>query len=226
VARPIIGISTYLESAARWGGWELPAALVPSGYPRHVQRAGGIAALLPPDDPAYAADAVARLDGLVISGGQDVEPVRYGADPDPRTGAPARERDAWELALMEAALDAGVPLLGICRGMQLLNVALGGTLAQHVDGHAGPVGVFGDHVVTPVPGTRFAAVVPEAVTVATYHHQAVDRLGRGLVVSAYAADGVVEAVEMPDGPFVLGVQWHPEMREDGRVVGALVSAAL
>jgi putative glutamine amidotransferase len=225
VARPIIGISTYLEPSVRWRVWELPAALLPTGYPRHVQRAGGLAAMLPPDDPAYAGDAVARLDGLVIPGGPDVEPVRYGAELGPRTGPPARERDAWELALMEAALAAGLPLLGVCRGMQLLNVVLGGTLTQHVDGHAGPAGVFGEHTVKPVPGTRYSAAVPQTVAVPTYHHQAVDRLGRGLVVSAHAEDGVVEAVELPHGPFVLGVQWHPEMGEDERVVGALVHAA-
>jgi putative glutamine amidotransferase len=221
----LIGISTYLEAPVRWGGWELPAALLPSGYPRLVQRTGGLAAMLPPDDPAYAAEAVARLDGLVVSGGPDVEPVRYGAEPDPCTGPPARERDAWELALVDAAMAAGLPVLGICRGMQLLNVALGGTLVQHVAGHTGAPGDFGEHVVKPVPGTRYAAVVPEAVAVPTFHHQAVDRLGRGLVVGAYAEDGTPEAVELPGGHFVLGVQWHPEMGEDERVMRAFVRAA-
>jgi putative glutamine amidotransferase len=221
----LIGVSTYLESGARWGVWELEAALLPVGYPRLVQRAGGLAAMLPPDDTRYAADAVARLDGLVIAGGPDVEPVRYGAEREPRTGPPAPERDAWELALIEAALSAGVPLLGICRGMQLLNVALGGTLVQHIDGHAEVVGVFGGHAVKPVPGSLYAGVVPEETYVPTYHHQAVDRLGEGLVPSAYAADGTVEAVELPSADWVLGVQWHPEMGEDVRVMRALVEAA-
>ncbi|MDQ0747264.1 putative glutamine amidotransferase [Streptomyces africanus] len=226
VARPLIGVSTYLESGARWGVWELEAALLPVGYPRLVQRAGGLAAMLPPDDPAYAAEAVARLDGLVIAGGPDVEPVRYGAEPHPRTGPPARERDAWELALIDAALSARVPLLGICRGMQLLNVALGGTLVQHLDGHAEVVGVFGSHAVKPVPGSLYAAVVPEETAVPSYHHQAVDRLGEGLVPSAYADDGTVEALELPSGEgWVLGVQWHPEMGEDVRVMRALVETA-
>ncbi|MBZ9643368.1 gamma-glutamyl-gamma-aminobutyrate hydrolase family protein, partial [Streptomyces sp. PSKA30] len=159
--RPLIGVSTYLEAGARWGVWELDAALLPAGYPRLVQRAGGLAAMLPPDAAQHAAATVARLDALVIAGGPDVEPVRYGASPEPRTGPPARERDAWELALIEAALAAHVPLLGICRGMQLLNVALGGTLVQHLDGHAEVVGVFGHHAVKPVPGTLYAGVVPE-----------------------------------------------------------------
>ncbi|MFI8220710.1 gamma-glutamyl-gamma-aminobutyrate hydrolase family protein [Streptomyces sp. NPDC085932] len=221
----MIGVSTYLESGARWGVWELEAALLPVGYPRLVQRAGGLAAMLPPDAPQRAAEAVARLDGLVIAGGPDVEPVRYGAEREPRTGPPAPERDAWELALIDAALAAGVPLLGICRGMQLLNVALGGTLVQHLEGHAEVVGVFGGHPVKPVPGTLYAGIVPEEASVPTYHHQAVDRLGEGLVPSAYAADGTVEAVELPAPAWALGVQWHPEMGDDVRVMRALVEAA-
>ncbi|MGV9425543.1 gamma-glutamyl-gamma-aminobutyrate hydrolase family protein [Streptomyces sp. NPDC003656] len=224
---PLIGVSTYLEGAARWGVWELPAALLPAAYPRLVQRAGGIAALLPPDAPERAAAAVARLDGLVIAGGPDVDPARYGAERSPRTGPPAPDRDVWELALIEAALEARVPLLGICRGMQLLNVALGGTLVQHLDAHVVETGVFGTHPVTPVGGTLYAKIAPEETAhVPTYHHQCVDRLGRDLIPSAHAADGTVEAVELPatEG-WVLGVQWHPEMGEDVRVMRALVDAA-
>ncbi|KOG42012.1 gamma-glutamyl-gamma-aminobutyrate hydrolase family protein [Streptomyces resistomycificus] len=223
--RPLIGVSTYLEAEVRWRVWELEAALLPAGYHRLVQRAGGLAAMLPPDAPEHAAATVARLDGLVIAGGPDVEPVRYGAETDPRTGPPARARDAWELALIDAALSSGVPLLGICRGMQLLNVALGGTLVQHLDGHAQTPGVFGHHPVKPVPGTSYADVVPEETSVPTYHHQAVDRLGTDLVPSAHAADGTVEAVELPGSHWVMGVQWHPEMGEDLRVMRALVEAA-
>ncbi|MEU4998980.1 gamma-glutamyl-gamma-aminobutyrate hydrolase family protein [Streptomyces sp. NPDC021622] len=224
--RPLIGISTYLESKARWRVWELDAALLPAGYPRLVQAAGGSAAMLPPDDPSYAAEVVARVDGVVIAGGPDVEPVRYGAEPEDHTGPPARERDAWELALIEAALASGTPLLGICRGMQLLNVALGGTLTQHMEGHVEAIGVFGTHEVKPVPDTLYASIVPEASTdVPTYHHQAVARLGRDLVVSAHADDGTVEAVELPGSAWALGVQWHPEMGEDLRVMRALVRAA-
>ncbi|MEV7193021.1 gamma-glutamyl-gamma-aminobutyrate hydrolase family protein [Streptomyces sp. NPDC093510] len=224
--RPLIGVSTYLEPKVSWGVWQLPAALLPAGYPRLVQAAGGIAAMLPPDDPSYAESVVARLDGVVVAGGPDVEPGRYGAVREERTGPPAPERDAWELALIEAALASGTPLLGICRGMQLMNVALGGTLIQHMDGHAETVGVFGTHPVKPVPGTLYASIVPDASTdVPAYHHQAVDRLGRGLVVSAYAEDGTVEAVELPHPAWALGVQWHPEMGEDTRVMAALVRAA-
>ncbi|MFF2064887.1 gamma-glutamyl-gamma-aminobutyrate hydrolase family protein [Streptomyces sp. NPDC058200] len=224
--KPLIGVSTYLEASAAWGVWNLPAALLPAGYPRLVQRAGGLAVMLPPDEPASAAAVVARLDGVVIAGGPDVEPVRYGAEPHPRTGPPARERDAWELALIEAALASGTPLLGICRGMQLLNVALGGTLLQHVEGHTSPVtGTFGEHPVKPVPGTRYGDLGPEESAVPTHHHQTVDRLGTGLTVSAFAADGTVEAVELPDPRWALGVQWHPEMGEDTRVMAALVRAA-
>jgi putative glutamine amidotransferase len=223
--RPLIGVSTYLEPAARWGVWELEAALLPAGYPRLVQQAGGLAAMLPPDAPEYAAATVARLDGLVVAGGPDVEPVHYGAAPDLRTGPPARARDTWELALIRAALAAGVPLLGICRGMQLLNVALGGTLVQHIDGHAEVPGVFGHHPVKPVPGTVYGDLAPEETSVPTFHHQAVDRLGAGLLASAHASDGTVEAVELPGPPWVLGVQWHPEMGTDLRVMRGLVAAA-
>ncbi|MEU8586255.1 gamma-glutamyl-gamma-aminobutyrate hydrolase family protein [Streptomyces sp. NPDC048664] len=223
--RPLVGVSTYWEAGARWGVWELDAALLPAGYPRLVQRAGGLAALLPPDDPARAEETVARLDAVVIAGGPDVDPSRYGAERSPRTGPPAPERDAWELALIEAALASGTPLLGVCRGMQLLNVAAGGTLVQHLDEHTGGVGVFGRHGVKPVPDTLYASVVAEETSVPTYHHQAVDRLGEGLVASAYAADGTVEAIELPSAAWALGVQWHPEAGEDLRVMEALVRAA-
>ncbi|TDC13348.1 gamma-glutamyl-gamma-aminobutyrate hydrolase family protein [Streptomyces sp. 8K308] len=228
MARSLIGISSYLEDSARWGVWETPAALLPVGYHRHVQRAGGLAALLPPDaGPGAATAAVARVDGLVIAGGPDVDPARYGAARDPRTGPPAAARDAWELALIEAALAAGLPLLGICRGMQLLNVALGGTLRQHLDGHQGRPGSFVDHEVTPVPGSLLAGLLsPTPLAVPTHHHQAVAVLGAGLTATAHAADGSVEALELPTAEsFVLGVQWHPEASDDPRLLSALVMAA-
>jgi putative glutamine amidotransferase len=224
--RPFIGVSTYLEDPASWGAWRLPAMLLPVGYTRLVERAGGLPAMLPPGDPGTAREVVERLDGVVIAGGPDVEPVRYGAEPHPRTGPPARERDIWELALIEAALAADKPLLGICRGMQLLNVALGGSLVQHIEGHVSSVaGEFGAHPVTPVPGTRYAAIVPEEVEVPSQHHQSVDRIGAGLTVSALAPDGTVEAVELAEPRWVLGVQWHPEMAEDTRVMAAFLRAA-
>ncbi|WP_326696636.1 gamma-glutamyl-gamma-aminobutyrate hydrolase family protein [Streptomyces sp. NBC_01754] len=226
---PLIGVTTCPGPSARWGVWELPAAVLHSACPRLVQRAGGLAALLPPDAAERAPAVVARLDGLVIAGGADIDPGLYGAERDFRTGPPAHERDAWEVALLRAAMAAGVPVLGICRGMQLLNVALGGTLTQHLDGHTGPFGrdgVLGEHPVLPVPGTRYASLVPEEASVPTYHHQAVERLAPGLVVSAHAPDGTVEAVELPGAtPWVMGVQWHPEMAEDLRLMRALVDAS-
>ncbi|WP_326794959.1 gamma-glutamyl-gamma-aminobutyrate hydrolase family protein [Streptomyces sp. NBC_01808] len=227
--RPLIGISTYLVDEARWGQWHLPAALLPAGYHRLTQRAGGLAALLPPDAPARAAETLRRLDGLIIAGGPDLDPARYGAEADARTDPvtpTSRERDEWELALIDAALAAELPLLGVCRGAQLLNVARGGTLRQHMEGHRERPGVFGAHEIKPVPGTRLASLLPEAVTVPAYHHQAVAELGTGVIASAYAADGVVEALELPAaGGFALGVQWHPEMGEDARVLRGLVEAA-
>lgn len=234
---PLIGVSTYLESDVRWGVWKHEAAALPAGYHRLVQRAGGCALLLPPyaEGGTEALDATAAqarrivgsLDGLVLAGGPDVEPVRYGAAPEPDCGPPDRVRDAWELALARAALELHVPLLGICRGMQLLNVLLGGTLVQHMDGHSGAPGVFAAHAVRPVAGTLLGEVLPEPVSVPTYHHQAVARTGHGLVACAYAEDGTVEALELPVGehPFVLGVQWHPEAGDDLRVMSALVEAA-
>lgn len=224
---PLIGVSTYLENDVRWGVWQHRAAVLPAGYHRLVQRAGGCALLLPPDGPERARAVVGRLDALVVSGGPDVEPARYGAEPAPDCGPPNPERDEWELALTRAALELGVPLLGICRGMQILNVLLGGTLVQHMEGHRGDPGVFAEHAVTPVAGTRLAQVLPDPVSVPTYHHQAVDRLGEGLVPGAHAEDGTVEALELPADrhPFVLSVQWHPEEGDDVRVMRALVDAA-
>lgn len=225
--RPLIGITTYLDTAA-WGVWRRPAALLPADYPALVQRAGGVAVMLPPDpDPAAAHAAVARLDGLILAGGADVDPEHYGATPDPRAGPPAPERDHWELALIHAARAVGTPILGICRGMQLLNVALGGTLLQHLDGHMEAEGIFGTHPVRPVPGTRYASIVPETTQVPTYHHQAVAQLAPLLRASAHAEDGTVEAVEpaFPGEGWLLGVQWHPEVGRDLRIVRALVAVA-
>ncbi|WP_330295539.1 gamma-glutamyl-gamma-aminobutyrate hydrolase family protein [Streptomyces sp. NBC_00503] len=224
--RPLIGITTYIEASTRYGVWDVPTALVPTGYYELVQASGGTAVLLPPDDPQAAPEVLNRLDGLVVAGGPDVDPVRYGAARDPRTGPAATQRDDWELALITAALSAHMPLLGICRGMQALNVALGGTLIQHIDGHVAGAGIVSWHPVRPVPGTRYAALVPEESEVPTYHHQAVDRLGTGLVASSHAVDGTIESIELTDpSHWALGVQWHPERDKDTRVMSALIAAA-
>jgi putative glutamine amidotransferase len=229
---PLIGVTTY-ATEARWGaGWSEPAVLLPAAYPAYVRAAGALAVLLPPDPRSQAAaEIMARLNGLVLAGGEDIDPARYGAPPHPRAGAPCPERDAWELALLDAALVRGTPVLGVCRGMQLMNVHAGGTLVQHLpervghSGHNPRVGVFSDHLVKPVPGTMTAGLLAGEVTVATHHHQAIDRLGAGLIAAAHAEDGTVEAIEYPGPGFALGVQWHPEMRDDTCAVRALVRAA-
>ncbi|WP_405579151.1 gamma-glutamyl-gamma-aminobutyrate hydrolase family protein [Streptomyces sp. NBC_01190] len=220
----LVGITTYVERA-RWGVWEQDAALLPYDYVRSVRAAGAIAVLLPPDRPAAAAEVVARMDAVIVSGGPDVDPGRYGQVPHPRTVPALPERDAWEAAVLQAALERGRPLLGVCRGMQLLNVVLGGTLVQHLDGHVGEPGRFGSHRVTPVSGTLLAGLMPEAADVPTYHHQAVDRLGSGLTAAAHADDGTVEAVEAAGGGFALGVQWHPEAGTDPGLLTGLLAAA-
>ncbi len=231
--KPVIGISVYLAEVD-WEPWKRrPVALLPERYLAMVREAGGLAVMLPPDAPEYAPELLATLDGLVISGGHDVNPALYGQPPGPHTGAPVNDRDAWEAGLLRAALAAGLPLLGICRGMQLLNVVRGGSLVQHLPalpgrhGHVSDTpGRYGSHPVLPVPGTLLAGLLPEPVLdVPTQHHQAVDRLGEGLVVAARAEDGTVEAVEAVEDGFTLGVQWHPEQGEDPRVMRALVRAA-
>jgi putative glutamine amidotransferase len=231
---PVIGLSTYGEPA-QWAFWQAPAVLLPTSYLQQVTAAGGIPVLLPPL-PGVAA-AVTRLDGLILTGGGDVDPGRYGEAPHPRTTRVSEPRDAAELELVGAALGAGLPVLGICRGMQLLNVARGGTLRQHLPedaGHASVPGTFGSHPVRVAPGTRLAGILGDdagELDVPTAHHQGVGALGDGLVATAWAADGVIEAVELagagsgePD-PFVVAVQWHPEASTDRRLVEALVAAA-
>jgi putative glutamine amidotransferase len=232
---PVIGLSAYCEDA-RWSHWHRPAVLLPANYAEQVAAAGGIPVLLPPL-PGIAA-AVDRIDGLLLTGGGDIDPGRYGADPHPATSRVSGPRDAAELELLEAAVAAGKPVLGVCRGMQLLNVARGGTLCQHLDngaGHTPAPGTFGAHPVRVAAGTRLAGILgangsgagASGVDVPTAHHQAIERLGEGLVATAWAADGVIEAVE-PGGagdPFLLAVQWHPEAGTDPRLFEALVAAA-
>jgi putative glutamine amidotransferase len=237
--RPVIGISAYGEPA-RWGVWEQRATLLPERYVEQVAAAGGAPVLLPPV-PGIE-DAVSGLDGLILSGGPDVEPARYGQDPDPATTVVRPGRDAAEFALFRAARDAGLPVLGICRGMQLINVAMGGTLIQHLpdvvghDGHSPIPGAMGAHEVRVAPGSRLAGLLAAggtceaAIVVPTHHHQGVDRLGAGLVATAWADDGTVEAIELtePDDDgrsITVAVQWHPEAGSDPSLFRALVAAA-
>ncbi|MGE7437608.1 gamma-glutamyl-gamma-aminobutyrate hydrolase family protein [Kitasatospora sp. NPDC001175] len=228
--KPLIGLTTYLADA-QWGEWELPAALLPAAYISCLQAAGGRVVLLPPDAPEAAADVVARLDAIVLTSGEDVDPALYGARPHPCTGPPVRERDQWEWAVLAEALARDMPVLGVCRGMQLMNVHAGGTLIQHLPetvghhGHNLHGGHFSPHAVTTVPGTRIGALLPGTRQVATHHHQAVDSLGAGLIVGARTADGTIEAVESTRHRFAVGVQWHPEMAFDSAVVHALVATA-
>lgn len=223
--RPLVGVSGYQDEAA-WGVWRQPASLVPQSYVDAVTGAGATALLLPPQAEGGAEDVVAVLDGLVLSGGPDIDPGRYGAAAGPHTDAPHQHRDAWELALLHAALGRGLPVLGVCRGMQLLNVALGGTLQQHLPAGGHRV-VPARYVRQPVrvrPDSRLGRVFGVSAEVSCYHHQAVAALGDGLVPVAWAGDGTVEAVELPGGRFALGVQWHPETDAgDRRLMQAFVT---
>ncbi|HXQ61145.1 MAG TPA: gamma-glutamyl-gamma-aminobutyrate hydrolase family protein [Acidimicrobiales bacterium] len=231
---PLVGVTTYRQDAT-WGPWQRPAAVLPVSYVDCVAGAGGRPLLLPPSegpggDDSSAAGVVSVLDALVLVGGGDVDPAWYGAPPDPATSGVNRRRDESELALLGAALAADLPVLAICRGMQLLNVHLGGSLHQHVPdvvghpGHQPAVGSFGPTEVRIEPGSLLSKILDDSVTVQCSHHQAVDRLGVGLVVTASAPDGVVEAVELPSAPFVVGVEWHPEQDGDHRLFEALVVA--
>jgi putative glutamine amidotransferase len=235
-ARPIIGLCTALERA-QWSVWDQQAALIPTSYLAAVRRAGGMAVLLAPDpelieEPDEALDVV---DGLVLIGGADIDPASYGAEPDPETVGTVPERDAFEIALTRRAIERGIPLLGICRGMQLLNVARGGTLHQHLPEqfghheHLRERGSFdgADHDVRLTPGSVAARAAGEELHgTKSHHHQGVDRLGDGLVVTGVATlDGLPEAIELPGDAFALGVQWHPEADERSRLIGALVAAA-
>ncbi|MEW2380789.1 gamma-glutamyl-gamma-aminobutyrate hydrolase family protein [Micromonospora sp. NPDC047707] len=227
MTRPLIGVTAYVEPAS-WATWrDVPAVLVPEAYVRAVTAAGGRAVLLPPDD--LDADVLGVLDGLVLAGGPDVDPTRYGQVPAPRTD-PRPARDAGELTLLTGALAVDLPVLGVCRGMQLLVVAAGGALHQHLpdvvghERHRPAPGVYGAHPVRFAPGSLAATVMAGVDRVNSYHHQGVADPG-GLTVTGWSDDGVVEAVEDRRRSFLLGVQWHPEEEPDPRPITALVRAA-
>jgi putative glutamine amidotransferase len=229
MARPVIGICTAIESA-RWAAWELLANLSPRGYALAVQRAGGLAILLPPDDAAAEDpdEVLDLIDGLILAGGSDIDPGSYGARPHPETRGTWPERDRFEIALGTRALERDMPVLGVCRGMEMLNVIQGGTLDQHLglELHRHTPGVFTDHGVRLEPGSLAERVVGAGhIDVKSAHHQALDELGEGVVASGHADDGVVEAIELPGKSFAVGVLWHPEEDERSRVVGALVNEA-
>lgn len=229
MSRPVIGITGYTESAS-WGSWQGTATLLPINYVDKLTAAGALPVVLPPI--AEIASRIDVFDGLVLAGGGDIDPARYGAVAHPATESIRPDRDETELRLTMAALERGVPLLGICRGMQVLNVARGGTLYQHVpdvvghEEHSGYTGAFGHHEVRIEPGSQIAKVLDsERLTVPTHHHQSVDKLGSGMVASAWSDDGLAEAVEFEDHPFVVAVQWHPEAGDDLSLFDALVEAA-
>jgi putative glutamine amidotransferase len=230
----VIGICAATE-VARWRAWEVVCNLSPHSYADAVQAAGGMAVLLPPDDATAETPDLALdlLDGLVLPGGGDIDPATYGAVPHAQTTGTWSHRDRFELALAHRALERELPLLGICRGMQMLNVARGGTLQQHVpdlvghDGHRRSAGAFSDHGVRLEPGSLAArATGAESTTVKSHHHQAIDELGEGLRVTGWSAgDELPEAIELPGPGYVLGVLWHPEEDERSRVIGSLVEEA-
>lgn len=231
---PVVGV-TAGEHDARWGAWSDRAVLLTSAYLRMVESSGGLPVVLPPA-PGSAGRLVGRLDAVILTGGADVDPARYGQATHPETRIAPPERDRFELELAAAATGAGVPLLAVCRGVQVLNVARGGTLHQHLPdrdgtaGHAAAPGTYGRHRVRIEPGSRVAAAMGGAaggagVVVPTHHHQAVDRPGAGLLPSAWADDGTIEALEDHSAPFLLGIQWHPEQGDDRSLFEALVRAA-
>ncbi len=230
MAVPVIGLTTYREQAA-WGVWDQLADVLPTPYAAAVEATGGLPVLLPPVAQDGGAEAVvSRLDGLVVTGGADVDPRQYDAEPHPRTSAWRPDRDAWELALLGAAEAAGLPVLGVCRGMQVMAVHAGGELDQHTpdlvhhEEHSPGGDRFGSVPVSTLPGTRVAALLGEALEVSCHHHQSV-RSHPGFVPAARAEDGTLEAMETDGDRFCVGVQWHPETAEDVGLLAGLVRAA-
>jgi putative glutamine amidotransferase len=230
VARPVIGITAYAEPSVRWGVWDVPAAVIPLAYVRQVEAAGGRAVIVPPSEEGID-EMLDALDGVLFSGGSDIDPSEYGHDAHPETSGTRPERDRGELALLRAALERDMPVLAVCRGSQVLNVARGGDLVQHLpevvgdEKHKHTPGVFADHEVEVEAGTRLGSLLGERTPVKSHHHQGFGRVGDGLVEAAWAEDGTLEAVEDPSKRFALGVLWHPEEGEDAALFRALVDEA-
>ncbi len=229
-SRPLVGITTYV-TLARWSYWELEAALIPANYVNAVDRAGARPLLTPPMSEGID-ETLEALDGIVFTGGSDLDPNLYGDEPHRETFGVHRRRDEAELALFLGALEWDMPVLGICRGIQVFNVALGGDLHQHlpeVVGHEGhkndPPGKFLEHEITIEPESKLSRVLGERTKVMSHHHQGLRRLGDGLIEAAHADDGAVEAVEAPDRRFAIGVLWHPEVGGDIVLFEAFVEEA-
>jgi putative glutamine amidotransferase len=227
--RPLIGITSYAEEI-RWGVWTEEAALIPLSYVRAVEHAGGRPLIVPPSNDGLE-ETLGVLDGLILSGGGDLDPGMYGADAHPETDSPRPERDNAELRLLEAALERDMPVLAVCRGSQLLNVARGGDLVQHLpddlrhERHKHQPGQFSDHDVRLDPESRVGTLLGEHAPVKSHHHQGYGRIGEGLRETGWADDGTVEALEDPGKRFAVGVLWHPEEGEDFALFQALVDEA-
>jgi len=225
----VIGITTYVTQA-QWSYWDEEAVLVPAAYVQALERAGGRPVLIPPSEHGIE-ETLDAVDGLVFSGGSDLDPDLYDQEPHDETFGVVPERDRAELALLEAALARDLPVLAVCRGSQVLNVARGGDLVQHLpdlvgdEKHKHTPGTFADHDITLQPGTRLASLLGDHAPVKSHHHQGFGRVGDGLRVAAHAEDGTIEAVEDPSRRFALGVLWHPEAGEDLRLFEELVDAA-
>lgn len=233
--KPAIGICAAVERVS-WGVWDgYEVTLVPRSYVSAVQRAGGIGIVLPPDEAAVADPDLLldRVDALIIAGGADIDPSSYGAEPHPETRGTWPDRDRFEIALARRALQRDMPLLGICRGMQLLNVALGGSLDQHLPDsigsstHRSVAGTFSEHEVHLEQGSlACAAAGTDGLMVLSHHHQGIDGLGEGLRVTGWSdEDELVEAIELPEKRYALGVVWHPEEDASSPLIGSLVEAA-
>jgi putative glutamine amidotransferase len=229
--RPLIGITTYAEPQVSWGSWSVPSAVVPLSYVHVVERAGGRPLLVPPVEDGVE-ETLDALDGIIFSGGNDLDPEAYGAEPHPETRGTVPDRDRAELALLTAALQRDMPVLAVCRGSQVLNVARGGDIVQHLpevvgtEAHRETPGVFSDHGVRLAPESRLAQLLGgDRAAVKSHHHQGYGRVGDGLREAAWADDGTVEALEDPSKRFAVGVLWHPEEGEDAALFEALVAEA-